>query len=147
MAPECGKPIHQLPLIPDLASWLAVLKADKKALHCSIQGNERTVDSILAAFRKASVAMTENTVANLEHRFQKGQSGARAPSLWGRRGPSRGPRLERARSGACRRVEHVTVQAGGKAIVRPRRDPGGRGSIEIGGTTPCNRGKLRPNLI
>jgi len=37
--------------------------------------NEHTVDSTLAAFRKAGVAMTENTVASLEHRFQKGQSG------------------------------------------------------------------------
>jgi Flp pilus assembly CpaF family ATPase len=38
---------------------------------------ERWIPTVeqLAAFREAGVAMTENTVANLEHRFQKGQSG------------------------------------------------------------------------
>ena len=34
-------------------------------------------------------------------------------------------------------VEHVHVHAGGQAVVGTGRDPGGRGSTEIRGSTPC----------
>ena len=34
-------------------------------------------------------------------------------------------------------VEHVHVHAGGQAVVGTVETPGGRGSTEIGGTTPC----------
>jgi hypothetical protein len=78
------RPIYATIAIGDLIGPITVPQRDQRkrgAPHGArgfawvLSGNEHTVDSILAAFRKAGVAMTENTVQNLGQRFQKRPSG------------------------------------------------------------------------